>query len=176
MRIRRILELQYFWGEYVADILIPESGPGRLWRLFFRTPLVLYRCGLHHPVSNHVLLITTVGRKTGKLRTTAVGYTFDPTTKTYYVVAGSKGKTDWYRNALTTPAIRVKVGNSAFDAAATPVDENVVAKLLARYTERNPFATRLFRNLTGIVSDGTHETFLKMAACYPTLALRRIDK
>jgi deazaflavin-dependent oxidoreductase (nitroreductase family) len=175
-RIRRLCELQYFWGEYVTDMLIPEKGPGRFWRLLFRSPVVLYKCGLHCVVSQHVLLLTTTGRKTGELRTTPVGYTLDPTTNTYYIVAGWKGKSNWYRNALTNPAVRAIVGKSRFDALAAPVDETVVAKLLAEYARRNPFAGRLLLKLTGIVSDGTYETFLKMAPFYPTLAVRRTDQ
>jgi len=171
--INRLLELQYFWGEYVTDTLISKKGPGRFWRLLFRSPVVLYRCGLHHIVSRHVLLLTTTGRKTGKLRTTPVGYKFDRNTNTYYIVAGWKGKSNWYRNALATPAVRVVVSNSTFDALAAPVDQVVVAGLLAEYAHRNPFAGRLFLRLTGIVSDGTAETFLKMAPFYPTLAVRR---
>ena len=171
-RIRRIFELYYFWGEYVGDMLIPATGPGPVWRLFFRTPLLLYRCGLHHFVSAQVLLLTTIGRKTATPRTTPVGYAFDAVTNTYYVVAGWKSKTNWYRNALARPAVRVRVGSSSFEAVATRVDDNTVATLLAAYAQRNPFATRLYRNLTGIVSNGAHETFLKMAPFYPTLALR----
>src|SRR5262249_16946145 len=136
------------------------------------TPLLLYQFGLHHLVSGQVLLLTTIGRKTATPRTTPVGYTFDAAMNTYYVVAGWKGKTNWYRNALARPPVRVGVGNSSFEAVATRVDHNTVATLLAAYAHRNPFATRLFRNLTGIVSDGTHETFLKMAPFYPTLELR----
>jgi len=92
------------------------------------------------------------------------------------MVAGWKGEPNWYRNALATPAVRVVVGNSTFDAIAAPVDQIVVARLLADYAQRNPFAGRLFLRLTGIVADGTSETFLKIAPFYPTLAVRRTDQ
>jgi hypothetical protein len=89
--IRRFLELQYFFGEYVIGMLISNSGPGKCWRLFFRSPVVLYRCGSHHLVSKQVLLLTTIGRKTSTPRTTPVGYTFDPATNTYYIVVLTSG-------------------------------------------------------------------------------------
>jgi hypothetical protein len=49
----------------------------------------------------------------------------------------------------------------------------MVARHLATYAQRNPFAERLYRRLTGIVSDGKAETFLKMAPFYPTIMVRR---
>ena len=59
--VQRLLELEYFLGEYLTYPLIPEDGPGRLWQLLFRLPLLLYRYGLHHLVSGQVLILTTVG-------------------------------------------------------------------------------------------------------------------
>jgi deazaflavin-dependent oxidoreductase (nitroreductase family) len=170
--VQRLLELEYFFGEYLTYPLIPGDGPGRFWQLLFKLPLMLYRYGLHPLVSGQVLILTTVGRKTGKLRSTHLGYTFDPATKTYYVIAGWKGRTNWYQNALATPAVRVRVGARRFEACATPLAPDRVAAHLALYAKRNPFAPRLFRGFTGIACDGKHETFLKMAPFYPGLTLQ----
>ena len=83
-QIRRLLELEYYWGEYLADRIIGDSEPGGFWRFFFRAPIYLYAWGLHGLCSRNVLLITTQGRKTGKPRTTPVGYLFDAASGTYY--------------------------------------------------------------------------------------------
>jgi len=172
-QIRRLLELEYYWGEYLADRIIGDSEPGGFWRFFFRVPIYLYAWGLHGLCSRNVLLITTQGRKTGKPRTTPVGYLFDAASGTYYLVAGWKGKTNWYRNALAQPKVRITVGGSTFDAVATRADDQTVAKHLAAYAQRNPFAERLYLRLTGINPDGSEETFLKMAPFYPTMVVRR---
>ena len=172
-QIRRLLELEYYWGEYLADSIIGDSKPGLISRFFFRTPVYLYAWGLHGLVSGNVLLIRTQGRKSGKQRTTPVGYHFDAAAGTYYVVAGWKGKTNWYQNALAQPKVRITVGDLTFDAVATRADDETVAKHLAVYAQRNPFAERLYLRLTGIISDGTAETFRKMAPFYPTMAVRR---
>jgi deazaflavin-dependent oxidoreductase (nitroreductase family) len=171
--IRRLFELEYYFGEYLGDAIIGDSQPGLLWRLLFRAPVYLYAWGLHGLVSGNVLLITTQGRKTGKPRTTPVGYLFNTASGAYYLVAGWKGKTNWYRNALAEPKVRITVGSSTFDAVATRADDETVAKHLALYAQRNPFAERLYLRLTGIVSDGSEETFLKMAPFYPTIVVRR---
>ena len=173
--VRRLLELEYFLGEYLTYPLIPEDGPGRLWQSLFKGPLLLYSFGLHGLVSRQVLILTTVGRKTGSLRSTPLGYTFYPATRTYFVIAGWKGRTNWYRNALATPTVRVRVGARKFEARATPLSPDMIATHLAAYAKRNPFAPGLYRRLTGINCDGTHETFLKMAPFYPGMALRQME-
>jgi deazaflavin-dependent oxidoreductase (nitroreductase family) len=172
-QIRRLLELEYYWGEYLADRIIGDSEPGRVLRFFFRAPVYLYAWGLYALVSRNVLLITTQERRTGKPRTTPVGYLFDAASGTYYLVAGWNGKTNWYRNALAQPKVRITVGGLTFDATATRADDETVAEHLAVYAQRNPFAERLYLRLTGISSDGKPETFLKIAPFYPTMAVRR---
>jgi deazaflavin-dependent oxidoreductase (nitroreductase family) len=174
--VQRLLELEYFLGEFLIDPLLPADGPSRPWQLIFKLPLVLYRYGLHPLVSGHVLILTTVGRKTGKSRSTPLGYRFDPATETYYVIAGWKGRTNWYQNALTTPAVRVRIGSLDFEAYATPLSTDEIASHLSEYAKRNPFATRMYRNFTGIKCNGTHETLLKIAQFYPGLAIRQVEQ
>ena len=72
-----------------------------------------------------------------------MGYNLNRETATYNVVAGWKGKTDWYRNALAHPVVRLTVGASSFEAHATPLSDDEIATLLAAYAARNPFAPRL---------------------------------
>jgi hypothetical protein len=74
-----------------------------------------------------------------------------------------------------TAKVRITVGGSTFDAVATRADDQTVAKHLAAYAQRNPFAERLYLRLTEINSDGSEETFLKMAPFYPTMVVRRED-
>lgn len=82
-------------------------------------PLLLYGCGLRL-VSRQVLILTTVGRKTGQLRSTPLGYAFDPAAETYSFIAGWKARTNWYRNALVSPAVQVRVGAKLFYCCQPP--------------------------------------------------------
>ena len=56
-------------------------------------PFFFYGCGLRL-VSRQVLILTTVGRKTGQLRSTPLGYAFDPAAETYSFIAGWKGRNE----------------------------------------------------------------------------------
>src|SRR5262245_40859101 len=108
--LRRLVELPYFAGEYLALRLTSQKGPGPLTRFFFRAPLLLYKLGLGRLIGNQILLLTTIGCKSGKRRVTPLGYTCDPATGTYYVSAGWAGRSNWYRNVRQQAQVSVKVG------------------------------------------------------------------
>ena len=69
------------------------------------------------------LLITTRGRRSGKLRRTALYYGRDGDR---YVLVGSDGgrPTDpgWFHNVVANPAVVVQVGDETFGAVARPAD------------------------------------------------------
>lgn len=69
------------------------------------------------------LLLTTRGRKTGKLRRTALIYGQDQ--GRYLVVASNGGAYKhplWYRNLLDHPEVEVQVGAETFMARARPAN------------------------------------------------------
>lgn len=68
------------------------------------------------------LLLTTRGRKTGRLRRTALIYGRDG--DRYLVVAsngGSRKHPSWYLNVADNPEVELQVGAERFDARALPV-------------------------------------------------------
>ena len=69
----------------------------------------------------YTLLLTTRGRKSGKLRRTALIYGRDGER---YLVVGSKGGSErhpsWYLNLLDHPEVDVQVGADRFSARARP--------------------------------------------------------
>ncbi|HEX9990602.1 MAG TPA: nitroreductase family deazaflavin-dependent oxidoreductase [Chloroflexia bacterium] len=71
-----------------------------------------------------VLLLTTRGRKSGKLRRTALFYGRDGDR---YVLAASNGGNPhnpyWYLNLLEEPKVELQVGKDIFSALARPATE-----------------------------------------------------
>ncbi|OLF07964.1 nitroreductase/quinone reductase family protein [Actinophytocola xanthii] len=67
------------------------------------------------------LLLTTRGRRTGRLRRTALVYQRD---EEHYVLAASNRGADhhpaWYLNLLADPLVTVQVGTETFTARARP--------------------------------------------------------
>jgi deazaflavin-dependent oxidoreductase (nitroreductase family) len=100
-----------------------------------------------HRFNGHdALLLTTRGRRTGKLRRTALYYGRDG--DRYVLVAtpiDSGGDPDWYLNLLDSPAVVLQVRSETFAAVARP----------ATAGER----PRLWELMTGLF--GTYESYQK---------------
>jgi deazaflavin-dependent oxidoreductase (nitroreductase family) len=67
------------------------------------------------------MLLTTVGRRSGLPRTTAIS--FMPVGSGFVVFSGWGVTSNWYRNVLANPAVEVQVGRRRFRATATLVDD-----------------------------------------------------
>jgi deazaflavin-dependent oxidoreductase (nitroreductase family) len=88
----------------------------------------------------NILLLHTVGAKSGQPRTNPLVYVTDGD---HLVVIASKGgadrNPDWYYNLLATPAITVELGTEQFQARATAVtDEPERSRLYAKMVEHRP--------------------------------------
>jgi deazaflavin-dependent oxidoreductase (nitroreductase family) len=77
----------------------------------------------HRFYGHEALLLTTRGRRSGKLRRTALYYGVDG--DRYVLVASDGGKPAdpaWYHNLVANPAVVVQVGREVFGAVARPAD------------------------------------------------------
>src|SRR5262245_20469125 len=88
----------------------------------------------------NMLLLHTVGAKTGQARTNPVTYVTDGDR---LVVIASKGgadsNPDWYYNLLANPNVTVELGAEQFQARATPVTEEPErSRLYAKMVEHRP--------------------------------------
>ncbi|MGH8923310.1 MAG: nitroreductase family deazaflavin-dependent oxidoreductase [bacterium] len=104
----------------------------------------------------NTLLLTTRGRKTGKLRRTALIYGGDG--ERYLVVAsigGAPKHPEWYLNLVANPEVRVQIGEAEFEAIASTVtgDErseywNQMAKIWPDY---NNYQNRTNRTIPVVI-------------------------
>jgi hypothetical protein len=79
----------------------------RLFRLLKLPPRVLYAIGLGNIYGRLVLLLTTRGRRTGRLQITPLQHEQVDET---LVIASTRGSAaDWFRNALADPHVEVRV-------------------------------------------------------------------
>jgi deazaflavin-dependent oxidoreductase (nitroreductase family) len=93
----------------------------------------------HHWSGHDNLLLTTRGRKSGKLRRTALIYVRDGDR---YLVVGSAGGAakhpDWYLNLVEDPKVDVQVGAEKFEARARPADADEKPRLWKLAVEEFP--------------------------------------
>lgn len=59
------------------------------------------------------------GATSGQPRPVTIWFVYDDQ---LYVQSGRDGKTDWYQNALKTPAVTVKIGEREWRGQARPID------------------------------------------------------
>lgn len=89
--------------------------------------------------SSQLLLLTTMGARTGLLRTSPMTYL--PEGDHIFVFATNGGSTKhpaWYRNILANPKVIVELGDEPFAALATEMPENLRAQIYARQVARRP--------------------------------------
>jgi len=86
-----------------------------------------------------LLLLTTVGAKSGTERTMPLAYTRDGDR---YVIVASKGGAPtnpaWYHNLRARPEVTVEVGAEKFRVRASPVDGHERRRLYDRHAARLP--------------------------------------
>lgn len=121
-----------------------------LLRWFFRAPLVLYRIGLGGLMPLQ-LLLTTVGRKSGRPRQAVVDVLrHDAATDTYYVVSAYGARSDWYRNLQANPTVRVQVRWRKFSARAATLPKEEAEEVLLDHWGRHRLYSRATMRLVGV--------------------------
>jgi deazaflavin-dependent oxidoreductase (nitroreductase family) len=137
------------------------------WHDFTRNLITDFRTNLGRVTSGpfegrQVLLLTTVGAKTGTIRTTPLVYTTDGAN---WVIVASKGGADthpaWYLNLLANPNATIEVAGETVPILATP----------ARRDERR----RLY-DLHGDLHASFKEYELKTSREIPVLVLSRTNQ
>ena len=173
-RISLSLRLVLRAEEFIMTRLVPVDGPGPVFRWLFKIPILFYRLGL--PLfGGFILLLTTTGRRSGKLRQTPLEYRIEPETGCCIVMAGWGGKTDWYRNARVNPHVLVQAGRRRFQAVAEALPEEAVATWLMHVARLNPRALLMFSRWAGETLDGSEAGLLRAARHFPSLRLRPVN-
>ena len=96
-----------------------------------------------------LLLITTIGAKSGQPRTTPVAYSTD---EDHLVIIASAGGSpthpDWYYNLMARPMVTVELGVETFAARATVVEGVAYDRLYAQHARALGFSTDDYRQKT----------------------------
>jgi deazaflavin-dependent oxidoreductase (nitroreductase family) len=125
--------------EHVERYVATDGAEGHLWRDGVPT-----------------LLLTTIGKRTGKARRTPLIYGRDGDR---YLVVASKGGSDdppqWYTNLSANPRVRLQVGADRFDATAHTASAAEKARLwpvmTAIWPDYDAYQTRTSRDIAVVV-------------------------
>lgn len=154
-----------------------RGRPGGWRKLFFKQPIALYRgAGADVMKSRCILLLTTTGRRSGQPRT--AGVSFMPMGDNYIVFSGWGVQSDWYRNLLANPDVKLKVGKRTLRATAVPVADPERRRELMRQMRARagqcgpPNPIRALLKLTGIFDyEAELDLAIKQGGALPVIEL-----
>jgi deazaflavin-dependent oxidoreductase (nitroreductase family) len=97
--------------------------------------------GLERLADESFCYLTTTGRITGKAHTIEIWFTLND--GAVYMLSGGGDRSDWVRNLMKTPEVRLRIGDLEFEGRARIVSEPgedrtardlLVAKYISRYS------------------------------------------
>lgn len=161
---------------WILDRLVMQDSPGPLFKWLFKLPVLQYKLGMGWMIGGYILLLTTTGRRTGKPRQTALEYVYDKEKDRYRVAAGWGGRTDWYRNLLKNPNVKVQVGRRKFHAIAEKACDEEVATFMMHVSKRHPRMDRVWNRWSDQPVNGTIESYVYVAKFFPSFWLKPVKR
>ncbi len=147
------------------------NAPRFFWRLIRVGPRVAYALGLGSRVGHFVLLLTTIGRKSGRPQVTPLVY--EERDGTFMVASARGASSDWLRNIGANPNVHVRVGSRAFDGSAQIItDPARIADYLERLLARNPRMFSAILRSEGLGSRPTRKDLEGFAPRRPMVAIQ----
>ncbi len=165
----------WFEAVFMAKV-VPKDGVGPILKYLFKLPLLFQSIGLGVLIPRNVLILTTVGRRSGRPHRTPVEFSPGPGTDVYLVMSGWDGHTDWYRNLCADPCVHVWLRGREWDARAERLPDAKVAEVIQNLCRLEPAARRMWSRWAGFEIDGSASSCLAAAPHFPSFYLRPVQK
>ena len=137
-----------------------------------KMPLILYRLGLGWMLGKRFMLLTHVGRRSGKVyRTVLAVLKYDETTHEILAVSPWSAS-NWYRNIQATPALEVQTGSTRYAPVQRNLTPEEIASLFIEYRRQRPVFSRLIARIPGWKINSSYEEFLELARTLRGVAFR----
>lgn len=149
-------------------------------RRLLRAPALLYRWNAGWLLGRRFLLLTHVGRRSGRRYQTVLEVIgTDSASGEVVVITARGGSADWYRNVQAHPATEVAIGRHRFRPVHRVLDEREAAAMLADYERRNRWVTPVIhRVLSALLDwryDGSDDARRRLVRELPVVAFRPVD-
>ncbi len=137
--------------------------PPRFMIPIFKLPLALYRSGLGWIFRHRFMLLTHVGRNSGKVRQTVLAVLeFDQKTCEIKAISAWSAS-DWYLNLQVNPAIQVETGFTRYAPVYRTLSPEEIATLFVNYRRKHPIFSRIVCRIPGWRIDSSYEEFVELA-------------
>jgi deazaflavin-dependent oxidoreductase (nitroreductase family) len=116
-----------------------------------RVPIVVFRAGLGAVFGSRMLMLEHVGRRSGRSRYVVLEVVGHPSPEVYVVPSGFGERSQWFRNIMVHPDVKVSVGRRRGARAVARRLSTAEADLtLRRYIDRHP---RAWATLRGVLEE-----------------------
>lgn len=157
----------------MPGIVSPSRRPAGIVRAVTRFPLVLYRCRLGWLFGRRVLVLSHLGRVSGRChRTPLEVIAEDRAARELFVMSGWGPRADWYRNLCAGPATDVQVGLRRHTPKTRLLDRDDGAAVIAEYCRKHRVLARMLARW-GLTEPytGTDEQLRRLADAMPVVGL-----
>jgi deazaflavin-dependent oxidoreductase (nitroreductase family) len=114
-------------------------------RWLVRAPIALFRAGAGFLFGGRLLLLEHVGRTSGLTRYVVLEVIARPAPGSFVVPSGFGHRSQWYRNVLAHPEVRVRWSSRRSAAAvARPLSRSESAAIITAYAAEHPRAWAKF--------------------------------
>jgi deazaflavin-dependent oxidoreductase (nitroreductase family) len=138
----------------------------------FKLPLILYRAGLGWVFGHRFMLLTHIGRRSGKVRHTILAVLeFDPESREIKAMSAWSAS-DWYLNLQANPAVQVETGFTRYVPVLRALAPEEIASLFVNYRRNHPIFSRIVCRIPGWRIDSSYEEFLDLARTLRGVAFR----
>ncbi|GAB3498171.1 nitroreductase family deazaflavin-dependent oxidoreductase [Amycolatopsis cihanbeyliensis] len=151
------------------EIVKRPQPPKGLSRLLYRLPIHLYRAGFGWLFGQRLMMLTHVGRVSGKPRNIVIEVVEHAADGSYLAASGFGTKADWYRNVRKRPDVTIHIGRRMIPVTAEQLSTEEGGDLMARYAARHPRAARKLCRLMGFAVDGSAEDYRTVGREVPFL-------
>lgn len=161
----------------LLDTTQSQDRSSKLWKRFVRsvlTPVLetLFRLHLGWLLGHTFVIVTHVGRRSGKIRRTIlyVQY-FDSQTREITVVS-VWGKSDWYRNLCAAPAPFIESGRDRYVPDQRLLSTDEIAEIERRFRRNHPIVARAQCWLMRWPWDCSEDEFMRFASALRGVTFR----
>ena len=146
-----------------------------LSHIIFRLPLIVYRLGLGRVLGHQFLVLTHVGRRSGRVHQTVLKVLqHDALTRESIVASAWGQQADWYRNIQSHPAVAVQIADDWYVPEQRVVLADEAFTVFNDWMRRQRWFARLMLGQIGYRIDIPEAELRALVDSFPFVAFRPI--
>jgi len=150
--------------------------PSGLMRIFARAPIGFYRVGLGWVFGGRFLMLTHIGRVTGRQRNVVLEVVRrDANDDAFYLASGWGEKSDWLLNIQKDHNVNVQFKRGSFPAVAERLSVEDAELEMLDYGRRHPAALKQLARIMGLRIESTEAAYRELGRHVPVIRLQAVS-